>query len=137
MAQHNVTGIVEELLAAGHTIDQIKARADIRDDYNGGWFVWNRTEESKLTSIGDAVEWAREAAADRAAQARADSMITDRQVDYIISLLVQRIRSGEDDGFMSTHNLWNDDHTKISKPKIQALTKSQASNIISSLKGTY
>jgi hypothetical protein len=136
MAQHNVTSTVNKLIAEGYTLEQIKAKADIRTDYNGGWIVWNRTEQSNLQSIGDEKRWAAQEAADKAAEARANNMATDRQVDYIISLLVERIRNGNEDGFMSTHNLYGATG-KISKQAVRNLTKTQASNMISSLKGDY
>jgi hypothetical protein len=55
-------------------------------------------------------------------------MATPRQVDYIMSLLARRERSGEGGGFFQG---------PTDRDGIAALTKAEASNYIRSLKGDY
>lgn len=61
---------------------------------------------------------------------------TDRQVEYIIKLLIDRVRSGEGGGFASTKGLYTPDGT-IDRAAVTALTKAQASQLITSLTGSY
>lgn len=65
--------------------------------------------------------------------------ITDRQVDYIAELLARRVRSGEGGGFFATGAflVGAGDQTRIDMDAIRALSRRQASSLITSLKGDY
>ena len=68
------------------------------------------------------------AAADRVAAGQPAELATERQVDFIMSLVARRAAYGEADGFMSG---------PTTREEVAKLSKSQASAYITSMKGGY
>lgn len=64
---------------------------------------------------------------------------TTRQVDYIADLLATRVRNGDGGGFVSTAGLLTGAgyQTRINLGAIRALSRTDASQLIDSLKGNY
>lgn len=89
-------------------------------------------------------EHAKAEAATKAAQAATQAVdpasqeptATGNQIEYIVSLLARRARSGEGGGFMSTRGLYRKDGT-IDRTAIAAMTRRNASALIDSLRGNY
>lgn len=144
MSTYDVTAQVKEILASGMTLQQIA------DHINAGgnrWLItdgdeliqataWNRVSQDRIYTLRDQV---------RAAAAReverdlprpiTTPMATDRQVDYLVTLLARKYRSGELDGFASWTQYITD--TEIDVKALRALTRDRASQLITSLKGDY
>lgn len=63
-------------------------------------------------------------------------LATSRQVDYIVDLLVRRVRNGGGGGFMSTRGLV-DEAGRPQRAEIAKLDRAAASRLIDSLRDTY
>lgn len=94
---------------------------------DGVAYAYTRKDADKVEQVIrlDALE---KAAADRVAAGQPAELATERQVDYIMSLIAHRAAYGEADGFMAGPTT----HEAIAK-----LSKAQASAYITSLKGQY
>jgi hypothetical protein len=126
MAQHTLTHLVTRIEAAGGTADQLLALTDV-EMAGGEVFAWNRRAESAAYSLVDRVE---RNAASPAAAPTDEPLATERQVAYIIKLLGQRQRNGDEGGFMSLSGPINAD-------TLAKLTRREASTYITSLTESY
>ena len=94
---------------------------------DGVAYAYTRKDADKVEQIIRRAA-AEKAAADRVAAGQPAELATERQVDFIMSLVARRAAYGEADGFMSG---------PTTREAIAKLSKSQASAYITSLKGGY
>ena len=94
---------------------------------DGVAYAYTRKDADKVEQIIrlSALE---KAAARRVAAGQPAELATERQVDFIMSLIARRAAYGEADGFMSG---------PTTREEIAKLSKAQASAYITSLKGGY
>lgn len=127
---HNVTAEVTSMMTAGLTISQIDT--ELRT-LTGAGTVWDGDDyfistRSSLAAV--------EAMVSRVtASQRSASQATDKQVAFITRKLVDRIRTGDTSGYVSTAGLI--DGYNVNAAAVRSLTKRQASQLIDSLLGTY
>lgn len=108
--------------AAKWTTSRLRDLAAQQDRYLRNRGIDTRTEAEK--------------AADAAARAaRREAPATTGQVNYLVTLLARRARSGEGGGFVSTKGL--DSAGNVDRAALEALTVEQASALIDSLTGNY
>lgn len=123
---HPEAADLNHLLANGYTAEQILAAlgSDARGQGRGRAFTGQsrRWTDRQLDTIEARTE--QQAAAAR----RASGLATPAQVDYILDLLAQRRRTGDDSGFMTG---------PTDRAGIEQLTYNTASAYIDSLRGTY
>lgn len=136
MTNHDVTAEAAILLAAGWTEERI-TRLDSRQNiqlFRGEWTAYNQTALSAIESAVESVQRAAEPTKPRPG----DPMATPKQIDYIVKLLIQRRRSGEEHaGFMATSAYWADNGTRVDTDALGKLTRRDASALIDSLKENY
>ena len=94
---------------------------------DGVAYAYTRKDADKVEQIIRRAA-AEKAAAERVAAGQPAELATERQVDFIMSLVARRAAYGEADGFMSGPTT----HEAIAK-----LSKAQASAYITSMKGGY
>lgn len=94
---------------------------------DGVAYAYTRKDADKVEQIIRRAA-AEKAAADRVAAGQPAELATERQVDFIMSLIARRAAYGEADGFMSG---------PTTREEIAKLSKSQASAYITSMKGGY
>ena len=94
---------------------------------DGVAYAYTRRDADKVEQIIRRAA-AEKAAADRVAAGQPAELATERQVDFIMSLLAFRSVSGEADGFVSG---------PTTREEVAKLSKSQASAYITSMKGGY
>lgn len=94
---------------------------------DGVAYAYTRKDADKVEQIIRRAA-AEKAAADRVAAGQPAELATERQVDFIMSLVARRAAYGEADGFMSG---------PTTREEIAKLSKSQASAYITSMKGQY
>ncbi len=110
--------------AVGITIEDIAKK--VRLPYAAAWAVANISGRD-WTRIDDMIA-ERESRTEEAAPAAAAPLATAKQIDYIMSLLAGRARTGEEGGFMTG---------PTTREGVAKMTRTAASNYISSLKGGY
>jgi len=127
MAMYTMNREVKALIESGYTFEQLVQKADGELRYSGGDYeATNRYGEQRITRLYDRLTAEPEAS---------EPVATERQVDYITSLIIGKIRSGEGDGFASwTQYLTNG---QVDQDKLGRITRRRASELISSLKGAY
>ena len=142
MAQYDVTSILERAEALGLTIEDLIAavpgvsRANMTEN---GHLV--RAITSNRRADGACDEWIdkMEAAVVRHAQAATPTAAipaTERQIEYVITLLNRRRLNGEGSGFMSLNGLYREDGA-VNIPAVQMLSRTAASQVIDSLTEQY
>ena len=94
---------------------------------DGVAYAYTRRDADKVEQIISRAA-AEKAAADRVAAGQPAELATERQVDYIMSLIARRAAYGEADGFMAG---------PTTREAVAKLSKSQASAYITSMKGGY
>lgn len=94
---------------------------------DGVAYAYTRKDADKVEQIIRRAA-AEKAAADRVAAGQPAELATERQVDFIMSLVASRAAYGEADGFMSG---------PTTREEIAKLSKAQASAYITSMKGGY
>src|SRR5690554_7068302 len=67
----------------------------------------------------------------------AQAPATERQIDYLTSLLVRRANTGEGGGFVGGVDALVDAGGKVDVDALRRLTRPQASRLIDSLRGSY
>ncbi|MDK8794255.1 hypothetical protein QP968_00815 [Corynebacterium sp. MSK041] len=125
MAQYDHTAEVTALINAGMSLDEISAarrEIDIDTYKDGSWeaITWNRADQRSFDA------WAEQ----KLRQLKAgttEPLATERQVDYIMSLLAQT--DGQNVSWFSPAPT---EYAEIAK-----MTRKDASTYISALKGTY
>lgn len=125
MAQYDHTAEVTALINAGMSLDEISAarrEIDIDTYKDGSWdaITWNRTDQRAFDA------WAEQ----KLRQLKAGTtgpLATERQVDYIMSLLAQT--DGQNVSWFSPAPT---EYAEVAK-----MTRKDASTYISALKGTY
>ena len=117
--------------AYGVTTDEIVALTEgmklVAYVEDGVAYAYTRKDADKVEQIIRRAA-AEKAAADRVAAGQPAELATERQVDFIMSLIARRAAYGEADGFMSG---------PTTREEIAKLSKAQASAYITSLKGGY
>lgn len=115
----------------GITMDEIVALTEgmglVAYVEDGVAYAYTRKDADKVEQIIRRAA-AEKAAADRVAAGQPAELATERQVDFIMSLVARRAAYGEADGFMSG---------PTTREEIAKLGRSQASAYITSLKGQY
>ena len=94
---------------------------------DGVAYAYTRKDADKVEQIIRRAA-AEKAAADRVAAGQPAELATERQVDFIMSLVARRAAYGEADGFMSG---------PTTREAVAKLSKAQASAYITSMKGGY
>lgn len=131
MASWTVTKMIAEAAELGITVEQINEALPasyngglVREDGPGAWITMNRRGYDRLA---DYLATAK-AAAKPAPKPEpvAEPLATERQVDYIMSLIAGGAR--EEGGFY---------YGPTTRPEVAKLTRSQASTYITSLKKEY
>lgn len=134
IGEARATQIQQDAHEAGLTDQQL---IELADSVDGGMGMvtrllhleqLNRKQADRLESQIAATARKREQAARQAAAGTSEPLATDRQVDYILTLLAKRRRTGNNAGFMTG---------PTSREDIQRMTRQKASAYIDSLTETY
>ena len=133
MAQHDLTDLVTRIDAIGGNLDQLLALDNVEDQrrYGVGVVAWNRKAEYAAYELVEKMEAAARPAPAPAPAAAAGPLATDRQVDYVLSLIARRVRSGEGGGWMS--------HTGgyPTRDQLATMTRRDISRYIDQLRDSY
>lgn len=134
MAQHTITNEINQLLAAGLTLDEIRTASDTRIDEgwaetaDGDWkldengnhitryFVWNKRDLNSFTAWSESIK------------PKPANPATARQIGYIRALIARN----EEPGYISVPS----EPAKL-EIFLAGLDKTQASQLIDSLTGNY
>lgn len=123
---HPESADLNTLVAHGYTPERIVAALGSDAQGMGRYRAFNGKSRRWMDAQLDAIAQRAEA---QAAQARRNAdLATPRQINYILDLLAQRSRTGEEGGFMTG---------PTDRAGIDKMTRSVASAYIDSLKGAY
>jgi len=120
----------------GYSEERVRERvaasrpAQIRESYD------RMRRELRRRGVDARTEAEKRSDAQRRAHA-AQAPATERQIDYLTSLLVRRANTGEGGGFVGGVDALVDAGGKVDVAALRRLTRPQASRLIDSLRGSY
>lgn len=133
MAMQDVTEDVNRLIESGWDIDDLSAEVRTRSGYVGRMI--NATDDGRFLMAPLLAKHLDTIPAAEPKTIPSEPMATDRQIDYAVSLLIKKHRSGEGDGFIDARGLITGG--TVDKGALRAMTRRQISSLIDSLKGDY
>lgn len=130
MARHDITVDVQIITEHGITWEQIERKFGPDIEQQGTrWITYSRRVADMLQQ--NAMDWIERD--ERSQSARQASMASERQVDYVVSLLARRTTEG---GFAGEGGYYRADGS-VDSDRVRSLTRAGASELITSLTESY